>query len=127
MATLKIKVQFTLDDYFQKFGFGDGGDADAESGAAYSMGWGMREKAVDLLNAELKKRKLPITAISAEVGGMHNNCQIELRGPGGWTDVIDWEPDDTRQLVVDGVPNKQFSAAYDAAWKKFEKYVEAYK
>jgi hypothetical protein len=98
MATAKVEVTFELDDYFSKFGFGDGDD-----GAAVDLGYRWRDAVVEQLNKGFKKYKLPIVARAVDYGSMHNQCLIEANlvapmAPKARGDVIDLEATDWPQL-----------------------------
>lgn len=74
MAKVTISVEFGLDDYFSKYGFGDGDD-----GASSDLGYEHRESVVDKLNEEFKKVGLPLKAEAEDYGSIHNNCIISVK------------------------------------------------
>ena len=53
---------FSIDEYFNKSGFGDGDDA-----AALAAGYQYRERAIRLLNEAFSELKLPVRTAACEV------------------------------------------------------------
>lgn len=94
MAKVKVEVEFTLDDYFSKYGFGDGDD-----GAASDYGYSYRDVTVEALNKAFKKYKLPLRADIDEVSSIHNNCRIAVyRVDGTEENEIDIDEGDSDSL-----------------------------
>ena len=91
MPRKMVEVEWSLDDYFSKFGFGDGDNADAKD-----MGRTYIEQAQQLVNEALEVLKLPYRCEQLEVVTMHNDCRLELLkkdGPKGEELEIDFADD----------------------------------
>jgi hypothetical protein len=123
-----VKVEIGLEEYFSKYGFGDGDD-----GAAVDYGYGLREQAIKILDEEMAKLKLPIKAETYDTMSCHNQCQIILVGPedpSGKYWNIDWDPREAKPSDVFGsspVPQvlvarwEDVVKAFSRACKRFDK------
>ena len=73
MFKVRGAAEISLDDYFNKWGFGDGDDA-----VATEAGYANRNRAIRLLREEIRAVGLTIFVSDMDGGGIHNNCRIAL-------------------------------------------------
>lgn len=70
-------VQISLEEYFEKYGFGDGDD-----GAINNVAYAHRDLAMRLIREEAQHLGLRIHIQEYDGGSIHNNCRISLfNGP----------------------------------------------
>ena len=120
MAKVTLEVEFSLDDYFTKFGFNDG-----NGGAEESQGYDHMFRAIRILNHKFRMHELPLEADSYEVGSCHNNCRIKIDkvGPDAEEDIYTDE-DDLDCLPEHGINIAAFKRAFQEASDWFDAAVE---
>lgn len=76
MAKLKVVIELNFEEYFNKWGFGDG------DGPEQHWAFDHRQAAIDCLNEEFEKRGLKSRAEEFDPGSIHNCCRILIKGDG---------------------------------------------
>ena len=73
MATLHIEINIFLEDYFSKFGFGDG-----DGTGAVDAGYEYRSTAITILNRLFAQTNWDLKANEIEYNSCHNNCRLVI-------------------------------------------------
>lgn len=126
MAQVFVEAWVALEDYFSKYGFGDGDD-----GASTDLGFQYRATAIDIVNEALKKWKLPFLAQESDTSSIHNNCRIDVVHKSGSSirDYLEIDMDDGKATLSvqnnEGEEDEKLAdkvkAALEEAHKNFEK------
>lgn len=119
MAIILKEIYFSLDDYFDSHGFGDGDD-----GSDVMVGYPNMDLAIKILNTALKKYKSKFKAVQLEISGIHNNCRLCLRVKKG--DYVDLTVDEGKCLDV-GLTQEGMAFVSDETDKVKKAYADAYK
>jgi hypothetical protein len=114
MPSVTRKLEVPFKDFFSKYGFNDG------DGPEGQIAYDYRQRAIDILNREFKRLKLPYKATDADYGSIHNNCRIEIQTLAG-EEVEIYESDPWDFGGEDDDPKTQaIIQALDAAEKAFD-------
>lgn len=121
--TVTLTYEFELGEYFEDCGLDDG-----ESDELNEYADGLRPRAVQILNEEFAKQKLPVSFEVVDMGSSHNNIRIAMFDPKNKFEDLDIDADEDG---LTGFPvfneedeEKEFeraAKAWKTAYRRFEK------